>query len=259
MQQVTSTTKSRRGTLIAIDGLDGTGKATQVAMLKDYLLGKPGWEDGVQFTTIDFPRYGKDSCIMVEKNLKGDFGDKPEDVDPYTASSFYAIDRSLSFKNEQWGDIYRCGGMIISDRYTASNIIHQASKFKYEDMTDPYCILKSEEYKRFVKWLFETEYNNMGIPQPDLMIFLQLSETANEAMLRSRKESAVDGDIYERNKEYLNKCRNILNAMNLDPSLRESEKTKYVFLTVSDERAAFDKETIHEMILKTIREQYSDF
>lgn len=250
---------TRKGILIAIDGLDGTGKATQVALLKDYLLSKPGWEDGVQFITVDFPRYGKDSCIMVEKNLKGDFGDQPEDVDPYTASSFYAIDRSLSFKNEEWGKVYQHGGLVISDRYTASNIIHQASKFKYKNIKDPNSILDDDNYKRFVNWLFETEYNNMGIPQPDLMIFLQLSETANEAMLRARKESAIDGDIYERNVEYLNKCRCMLNAMSMDPLLKNSKETKYVFLTVSDERAAFDIDTIHEMILETIRKKFPNF
>lgn len=246
-----------KGKLIVIDGLDGTGKATQVELLRQYLINEKHLEEHKDFGVVDFPRYKHDSSLMVRKMLAGEFGDDPSMIDAYTASEFYSIDRSLSYRTEEWGKIYDNGGLIIADRYTFSNIVHQGSKL---------CIHNNERIDRsylyhFMNWLFNTEYDMMGIPVPDLLIFLELTESANEKMLRGRAETAVSGDIHEKNKEYLNKCRNSVEAIKAilnkcanikDTYFRLCCNTLYSFLTVSDELNPFDKETVHKMIVDTI-------
>lgn len=245
-----------KGKLIVIDGLDGTGKATQVELLRQYLINEKHLEEHKDFGVVDFPRYKHDSSLMVRKMLAGEFGDDPAMIDAYTASEFYSIDRSLSYRTEEWGKIYDNGGLIIADRYTFSNIVHQGSKL---------CIHNNERIDRthlyhFMNWLFYTEYNMMGIPVPDLLIFLELTESANEKMLRGRAETAVSGDIHEKNKEYLNKCRNSVEAIKAilikdilnGDTFRLGWNTLYSFLTVSDELNPFDKETVHKMIVDII-------
>ena len=250
-----------KGKLIVIDGLDGTGKATQVEMLRQYLINEKHLEEHKDFGVIDFPRYKHDSSLMVRKMLAGEFGDDPAMIDPYTASEFYSIDRSLSYRTEEWGKIYDNGGLIIADRYTFSNVIHQGSKIH-----DYNTIINESKMINFMRWLFETEYHKMQIPTPDLLIFLELTESANEKMLRGRAETAVSGDIHEKNKEYLNSCRktvkdvkNIFDKLGAylkfkdeDAYLDFMNPTLYKFLTVSNELNPFDKKTVHKMIVDII-------
>lgn len=247
-----------KGKLIVIDGLDGTGKATQVELLRQYLINEKHLEEHKDFGVVDFPRYKYDSSIMVRKMLAGEFGDDPEMIDAYTASEFYSIDRSLSYKTEEWGKIYDNGGLIIADRYTFSNVIHQGSKIH-----DSSARMHEIKMINFMRWLFETEYFRMKIPVPDLLIFLELTESANEKMLRGRAETAVSGDIHEKNKDYLNNCRKTVKDVKslfsrIGVSLEDGSYfdfmnlTRYDFLTVSDELNPFDKETVHKMIVSTI-------
>lgn len=198
-----------RGKLIVIDGLDGIGKATQTAMLTDYLF-----NIRKDHTAVDFPRYGKPSCYMVEGYLYGKFGCNPNDVDPYTASMFYAIDRSISFKTEDWGEVYRNGGIVIADRYTCSNIIHQAQKLRNITLSNPEATARNPEFVKFVKWIYETEYINIGLPKPDIIIYLTMSEEANQKLLekRMKEDSTHTTDIHEANGEYLDKCRRTVKA-----------------------------------------------
>ena len=199
-----------RGKLIVVDGLDGTGKQTQVEMLKDYFIQKGKVLDK-DFAVVDFPRYGKESCHMVESYLHGLFGTKPDNIDPYTASMFYAIDRSLSFKTESWGEVYRNGGLVIADRYTSSNIIHQASKLLgiFKDENELYYFARSPVFCNYIRWLYDTEYKHIKLPIPDMIIYLNLSEEANQKMLDQRSTYEAK-DIHEKNVAYLNKCRKIL-------------------------------------------------
>ncbi len=265
-----------RGKLVVIDGLDGTGKATQVELLKKSLI-KMGMKYDRDFTVVDFPRYHKPSATMVEKYLSGEFGKDPSSVDCYTASMFYAIDRSLSYKSELWGEIYNNGGLVICDRYTSSNILHQGSKLSKTETFRNAQIKERESEKiiesssmdmmwayniyNYMLWLYTLEYDEIGIPKPDLAIFLELTEGANESMLRARKETAVNGDIHEANVKYLNNCRACMqvykNIINGKYSFSENISLygldfKHSFLTVSDDEKPFSKEIVHDMIMKEL-------
>ena len=201
-----------KGKLVVIDGLDGTGKATQAELLNNYLFNIR--KDHID---VDFPRYGKPSCHMVEAYLHGEFGYDPSGIDPYTTSMFYAIDRSISFKTEEWGEVYRNGGIVVADRYTCSNIVHQASKLRNIIADVPSAMARNPEFVKFVKWIYQTEYYDIGLPKPDVIIYLTMSEKANEKLLEKRKNDNNDHyvDIHESNKEYLNACRNTVEAYSI--------------------------------------------
>ena len=138
-----------KGRLLVIEGLDGSGKATQAKLLAAHLA-----ESGRRVMEITFPDYESDSSALVKMYLSGQFGDKPDDVNPYAASSFYAVDRYASYKT-RWGSFYEAGGIVIADRYTTSNAVHQCSK------------LPPEQWNDFLRWAFDYEYRLLGLPAPD--------------------------------------------------------------------------------------------
>ena len=178
------------GKLIVFEGTDGSGKATQSRMLCAWLT-----EQGIPYRNINFPRYGKPSAAMVQEYLDGNLGKKPGDVNAYAASMFYAMDRYASYKQD-WGSFYEAGGLIIADRYTTSNAVHQASK-----------LLKSER-DAYLKWLFETEYGLLGLPEPDLVIYLDMPTEITERMMRQREQATgTHADIHEQDEVYLRNCR----------------------------------------------------
>ena len=178
------------GRLIVFEGTDGSGKATQSGLLCKYLE-----QEGIPYRKIDFPRYGKPSAAMVQEYLDGNLGKKPSDVNAYAASMFYAMDRYASYKQD-WGEFYEAGGLIIADRYTTSNAVHQASK------------LPKNERDAYLKWLFDTEYGLLGLPKPDLVIYLDMPTEITERMMRKReKDTGTHADIHEQDEEYLRNCR----------------------------------------------------
>ncbi len=178
------------GKLIVFEGTDGSGKATQAQLLCAHLE-----KEGIPFKKIDFPRYGKPSAAMVQEYLDGNLGKKPEDVNAYAASMFYAMDRYASYKQD-WGEFYEHGGLVVADRYTTSNAVHQASKLP-DDQRDAY-----------LQWLFHTEYELFGLPKPDLVIYLDMPTEITERMMRQReKNTGTHADIHEQNEDYLKKCR----------------------------------------------------
>ncbi len=180
------------GRLIAIDGVDASGKQTHTSMLYEKLVA-----DGYNVRKISFPAYDSPSSELVKMYLSGEFGDKPEDVNAYAASSFFAADRFSSYRTD-WKEFYASeDSIIIADRYTSSNMIHQASKI--DDI---------EEKNKFLDWLFELEFDIYEIPKPDLTFFLDMPVQYAKKLMEDREnkfDNAQSKDIHERNKEYLEK------------------------------------------------------
>lgn len=177
-----------KGKIIVIEGLDGSGKSTQIEYLKNKLSGQ-------NVCQIKLPDYDSDSSALVKMYLRGDFGKKPEDVNAYAASAFYAVDRYANFKMK-WKDNYDKGDIIISDRYTTSNAYHQATKISKEDRAE------------FFYWLEDFEYGLMRIPEPDAVIFLDMPIEISQKMMSKRYEGDESKkDIHESNLDYLYKCR----------------------------------------------------
>lgn len=177
------------GKLIVLEGLDGSGKSTQLELLEQALN-----EKGLKFKTVSFPEYNLPSCAPVKMYLAGEFGTKPDDVNAYAASVLYAVDRFASFK-KNWGEFYNNGGIILAGRYTTSNAIHQTSK------------LPKNEWENYLDWLYELEYTHIGIPKPDKVIYLNVPVEASQKLLSNRYEGDESKkDIHERDTEYLLKC-----------------------------------------------------
>lgn len=178
------------GKLIVIEGLDGSGKSTQLELLPKNLL-----KSGIESQTVSFPDYDSDSSALVKMYLAGKFGTRPDDVNAYAASLFYAVDRFASFK-ANWGEYYKNGGVVVAGRYTTSNAVHQTSKLSPENWAD------------FLDWLYDLEYNKVGIPKPDKVIFLDMPVEVSQKLLFDRY-CGDEGkkDIHESDVNYLNKCR----------------------------------------------------
>ena len=178
------------GKLIVIEGTDGSGKSTQFKLLTTRLEA-----ENHQFQKLVFPQYAEPSSALIRMYLGGEFGTKPSDVNAYAASAFYAVDRYASFK-KVWGQWYDDGGLIVSDRYTTSNAVHQASK-------EP-----AQKQAEFLKWLYDFEYNKLGMPAPDLVIYLDVPTDFTETMMRRREaDTNTHADIHEQDLEYLATCR----------------------------------------------------
>jgi dTMP kinase len=147
------------------------------------------------FKHIVFPRYDQESSALIRMYLGGQFGDKPSDVNSYVASSFFAVDRFASYKMD-WGNWYENGGVVLSDRYTTSNAVHQASK-------EPV-----EKQSAFLEWLYDFEYDKLGLPRPDLTIYLDVPTDFTEKLLRHREaDTNTTADIHEKDMSYLATCR----------------------------------------------------
>ena len=175
--------------LFTIEGTDGSGKATQLALLKEKLEDK-----GYSVMTISFPNYSSRSSGPVKMYLEGELGRKPSDVSAYAASALFAVDRFAAYK-KNWEKPYKEGTVIISDRYVLSNIIHQASK------------LSIEERKSYIDWLYDFEYKKLGIPVPTLSFFLDVPpDVSSENVEKRYFGDEAKKDIHERDGEYMKIC-----------------------------------------------------
>ena len=178
------------GKLIVIEGTDGSGKSTQFRLLTDRLEAEQ-----VKFQKLVFPQYSEPSSALIRMYLGGEFGSKPEDVNAYAASAFYSVDRYASYR-KVWGKWYENGGLVVSDRYTTSNAVHQTSKEPEDKRED------------FLNWLYDFEYGKLGLPRPDLVIYLDVPTDFTEKMLRHREtETNTHADIHEQDTQYLATCR----------------------------------------------------
>jgi len=190
-----------KGRLIVFEGTDGAGKTTQVEHLCQHLT-----SENQAFRKITFPRYGNPFAEPARLYLAGALGSKPGDVNAYAASILYAVDRYASYQ-EDWGADYESGGLIIADRYTTSNAVHQASK------------LPEGEREEYLAWLHDLEYYRLGLPKPDLVLYLDLPIELSERLLRWREaETGAKADIHERDSSYLRRCygnaRELARALN---------------------------------------------
>jgi dTMP kinase len=188
-----------KGKLIIIEGSDGSGKATQTEKLYTKLFG-----DGLKVRKIEFPNYESDSSALIKMYLNGDFGKDPSDVNPYVASTFYAVDRFASYKRD-WKSFYDEGGVILADRYTTSNMVHQAAKIENELEKD-----------KFLDWLWEYEYKLFNLPEPDCVIFLDMPPEYSRKLMEERNNKFTGTetkDIHERNFEYMNNSYNNAKAV----------------------------------------------
>ena len=178
------------GKLIVIEGTDGSGKSTQFRLLTDRLEAEQ-----VKFQKLVFPQYSEPSSALIRMYLGGEFGKSPSDVNAYAASAFYSVDRYASYR-KVWGKWYEDGGLVVSDRYTTSNAVHQASK-------EP-----EDKRENFLNWLYDFEYDKLGLPRPDLVIYLDVPTDFTEKMLRHREsETHTHADIHEQDMQYLATCR----------------------------------------------------
>lgn len=178
------------GKLIVIEGTDGSGKSTQFNLLTQRLT-----SENKAFKQLVFPRYSEPSSALIRMYLQGQFGSSPSDVNSYAASAFYAVDRYASYKQD-WGQWYEEGGLVLSDRYTTSNAVHQASK-------EP-----EEKRSEYLRWLYEFEYDRLGLPRPDLTIYLDVPTDFTERLMRRREQDTnTKADIHEQDLAYLTQCR----------------------------------------------------
>jgi len=174
------------GKLIVFEGIDGSGKSTQFELLCSRLT-----SEGREFKRLVFPRYDNPSSALIKMYLSGEFGNNPESINAYAASSFFAVDRYASFIQD-WSEYYISGGLILTDRYTTSNALHQGAK------------IDVGQRELFFKWLYDYEFNLIGLPKPDLVLYMDIEAEFVASRLRHRQfQTGVDADIHERDIDYL--------------------------------------------------------
>ncbi len=218
----------KQGRLIVFEGTDGSGKATQSKLLFERL-----GREGVDCRKLNFPRYGEKSAALVELYLGGAFGSHPNDVNAYAASTFYSVDRYASYKQD-WEGYYEAGGLLIADRYTTSNAVHQASK------------LPDGERERFLDWLFDFEYGLLGLPEPTLVFYLDVPTEVTERLMRGREQAThTTADIHESDEAYLRACR--------ENARRIAERCAWQRVDCARDGEMRSVEDIHEEIYRRVK------
>lgn len=177
------------GKLIVLEGIDGSGKSTQYKLLLERLRA-----NHIDFQSTVFPRYQEESSALIRLYLGGAFGEKPSDVNACAAAAFYAVDRFAAYKQD-WGGYYERGGLILADRYTTSNAVHQGCKVPEEELGD------------FFDWLYDFEYVRLALPKPDLVLYLDVDiETSLRRMREREAATHTKADIHEKDVDYLKNC-----------------------------------------------------
>ncbi|MBO5261488.1 MAG: deoxynucleoside kinase [Clostridia bacterium] len=178
------------GKFIAIDGLDGSGKGTQSELLVQRLK-----KEGKRVRVLSFPVYENDSSLFVRMYLEGKLGSKPSDTNAYAASMFFGADRYVSYRQDWKKDIEDPDTIVVANRYTTANAVHQLSK------------LPKEEWESFLAWLWDFEFEKLGLPEPDLVLYLELPPKLSLSLVKSRSgETGQKMDIHELDTEYMDKC-----------------------------------------------------
>lgn len=213
--------------LIIIEGLDGSGKSTQTALLEKYLE-----KLNINFKKIKLPDYESPSSTLVNMYLAGAFGNDANAVNAYAAGAFYAVDRYASYKLN-WGSDYESGTLILADRYATSNSIYQMEK------------LDKSEWDAYLDWSSDFEYNKIGIPRPDLVIYLDMPVEVSQKLMTGRYQGDEGKkDVHEANVEFLNKCRK--------SALYTAERQGWVVIPCSDGENPLPVSDIHNEIIKYV-------
>lgn len=216
--------------LIIIGGLDGSGKSTQVALLEDYFKNK-----SLDYKKIKLPDYDSPSSTLVKMYLGGEFSKSASDVNAYAAGAFYAVDRFASYRLG-WGKDYENGTLILADRYATSNSIYQMEK------------MPREEWDAYLDWSADFEYNKIGIPKPDVVIYLDMPIEISQRLMTSRYNGDEGKkDVHEVNVEFLKKCR--------ESALYTAEKQGWSVIACSDGENPLSIEDIHNKIIKIVDEE----
>ncbi|MBR2667825.1 MAG: deoxynucleoside kinase [Oscillospiraceae bacterium] len=211
------------GRLIVFEGTDGSGKSTQLELLRQRLTA-----DGTDFRTLTFPCYDKESSALVRMYLRGDFGSRPEDVNAYAASSFFSVDRYASFKQD-WEADWQADRLILADRYTTSNAVHQAAK------------LPPEEWEHYLNWLFHYEYDLLGLPRPTCVLWLDMPVEHTLRLMRQRPGAP---DIHEQDAAYLHRCH--------DAAALAAELGHWRRIPCADERGPLSPEAVHSAVREVL-------
>ncbi len=217
------------GRLVVLDGLDGSGKSTQLARLQEYFT-----QNRIDYRQISFPDYEQPSSALVSMYLRGEFGEAADAVNAYAASSFYAVDRYASYK-KFWEEDYKAGRLILAARYTTSNAIHQMGK------------LPREEWDAYLNWLQDYEYGLLGLPRPDRVIFLDMPLQISQRLLSTRYEGdEAKKDIHERDLEYLRTCR--------ESALYAAKKMGWDLVSCGENGQPLPIDTISERLIALVTE-----
>lgn len=216
--------------LIIIEGLDGCGKSTQTKLLEEYFTSK-----GINYKKIKLPDYDSPSSTLVNMYLAGDFGKNANDVNAYAASAFYAVDRFASYKLN-WGKDYENGTLILADRYATSNAIYQMEK------------ISEDKWDEYLGWSADFEYNKIGIPKPDLVLFLDMPVEVSQRLMTERYNGDEGKkDVHEANVEFLNKCRK--------SALYTAKKQGWRVIPCSDGVNPLSIDEIHKKIIACVDEE----
>ncbi len=219
--------------LIIIEGLDGSGKSTQTALLEEYFR-----NNNINFKKIKLPDYDSPSSTLVNMYLKGAFGSHADDVNAYAASAFYAVDRFASYKTK-WKDAYENGTLILADRYATSNSIYQMEK------------IDESEWDSYLEWSEDFEYNKIGIPKPDLVIYLDMPVEISQKLMTGRYNGDESKkDVHEANVDFLISCRK--------SALYAAKKQDWKVVSCSDGKNPLPIDEIHNSIVKIVSEELNN-
>lgn len=220
------------GFLITVEAPDASGKATQTKMLLDRLT-----KEGYKTYKFAFPNYGSDACRPVEMYLDGVLGDKPEDTNAYSASVLFAVDRFFSYRTEWKKLLDEENTVIVLDRYTTSNAVHQIVK------------LDENEWESFLSWLYDFEFCKMALPVPDITIALDVPPEVSKVLMDRRAKEDVNHktDIHEADTEYLKRC--------YEASKYASEKWNWQRICCTRDGEMLSRSEIHEKIYNAVKER----
>lgn len=213
--------------LAVIEGLDGCGKSTQFELSAKKLI-----EKGIRVKAISFPDYEQPSSALVRMYLDGKLSDSADEINAYAAASFYAVDRYASYK-QFWEKDYKNGTFILAARYVTSNLIYQMSK------------LEKAHWDEFVDWLYDYEYERLGLPKPDKVIFLDMPLEVSQKLLAGRYNGDESKkDIHEANIEYMKRCR--------DAAYFSANKLGWEIIDCSDGNAPLPIDVINGKIMQSL-------